>query len=315
MSLSYKNQKCAVCSAYLFDEDDIVYCPVCGAPHHRECYNNIGKCGFDHLHGTDMQYRKEDAPEAEPEIQDSKPALSSDKVCLGCGMNLERGARYCNNCGMPANIDPKVSGAPFVLGAFENTAPIKDDTPIDEGVTVKDAAKIVRTNAFRYIPKFVKLGAQNKNSWNWAAFLLPHGWFAFRKMYKESVIVSLLSIVSVILNFPLNLAIANLPLANENIRNYLELAEYYASFANEIGGLPILLSFIGLVMGLAVRIISGIYGDYIYKQRVVASANLIKEAEEKEALSEKLSGTSFLGFFIAVLAVEFIPSLLSMLLL
>ena len=44
--------KCSVCHAYLFDDDDTVYCPVCGAPHHRECYNGLGHCAFEEAHGT-----------------------------------------------------------------------------------------------------------------------------------------------------------------------------------------------------------------------------------------------------------------------
>lgn len=310
MSLTDKNQKCAVCSAYLFPEDDIVYCPVCGAPHHRDCYNGIGKCGFDELHGTDLQYKRPEDTEEKKAESETPPAPPVTQTCRGCGMELERGARYCNSCGMPVGM----SGSPFVFTPFEQGAPVKDETVIDDGVTVKDAVKIVRSNAFRYIPKFLKLNAQNKKSWNWAAFLLPHGWFGFRKMYKESIIVSILTIVSVILNFPLTIAVAQLPLADESISNYVQLAEYYAQFMSDIGTLPVLLSFIGLIIGLVIRIVSGIYGDYIYKQRVVQSASIIKTAEDTEKTQEKLSGTSFLGFFLALGAVEFIPTLLSMIL-
>ena len=58
MSLSYEGQSCALCHAYLFPEDDVVCCPECGAPHHRECYNSIGKCALEELHGTENQYDK-----------------------------------------------------------------------------------------------------------------------------------------------------------------------------------------------------------------------------------------------------------------
>lgn len=310
MSLNDKNQKCAVCTAYLFPEDDIVYCPVCGAPHHRDCYNSMGKCGLENLHGTDLQYKRPQPEEEKPEEAQTPPTPAAPR-CSGCGMELERGARYCNNCGMPTVMD----GSPFAFNHYTEAVQIKDETPIENGVTVKEAAKIVRSNAFRYIPKFLKLDNDNKKSWNWAAFLLPHGWFGYRKMYKESIIVSILTIASVILNFPLTIAVAQLPLADESIRNYVQLAEYYSQFLGDIGTLPVLLSFIGLALGLIIRIVCGIYGDYIYKQRVVLSAELIKNAEDTEAAQEKFSGTSFFGFFLAVCAVEFIPTLLSVILL
>ena len=56
MSQKEINKSCALCHAYLFDEDDVVYCPVCGAPHHRECYNSIGHCALESTHGTENQY-------------------------------------------------------------------------------------------------------------------------------------------------------------------------------------------------------------------------------------------------------------------
>lgn len=306
MSLTDKNQKCAVCTAYLFPEDDTVYCPVCGAPHHRDCYNSIGKCGLENLHGTDLQYKRE-----EPEEKQASPEPPLSQTCRGCGMDIDKGARYCNNCGMPAGM----GGAPFAFNAFADAVSVKDETPVADGVTVKEAAKIVKSNAFRYIPKFLKLNKENKRSWNWAAFLLPHGWFGFRKMYKESLIISILTIASIVLNFPLTLAVSQLPLADESIRNYVQLAEYYTQFLGDIGTLPVLLSFIGLALGLIIRIVCGIYGDYIYKQRVILSAQLIKNSEDTEAADQKYSGTSFFGFFLAVCAVEFIPTLLSVMLL
>ena len=49
MSLNTEGVSCVRCHAYLFPEDDIVYCPVCGAPHHRECYNQLGHCALEEM--------------------------------------------------------------------------------------------------------------------------------------------------------------------------------------------------------------------------------------------------------------------------
>ena len=69
MSLNLSGEKCALCKAYLFEEDDVVYCPECGAPHHRECYNGIGHCALDGLHGTENQYKKPQPEEKEVPIK------------------------------------------------------------------------------------------------------------------------------------------------------------------------------------------------------------------------------------------------------
>ena len=36
--MDYKGCKCASCHKVLKEGDDIVICPECGAPYHRECY-------------------------------------------------------------------------------------------------------------------------------------------------------------------------------------------------------------------------------------------------------------------------------------
>ena len=56
MSFEEEKKSCSVCHAYLFDEDDTVYCPECGAPYHRECYNKLGHCALEEYHGTPEQY-------------------------------------------------------------------------------------------------------------------------------------------------------------------------------------------------------------------------------------------------------------------
>ena len=48
----YENYKCPVCHKQFDKDDDIVTCPECGTPHHRECYASIGKCANSDLHSS-----------------------------------------------------------------------------------------------------------------------------------------------------------------------------------------------------------------------------------------------------------------------
>ena len=77
MSLNEKGLSCAGCKAYLFEEDDIVYCPVCGAPHHRECYNRTGHCALEELHGTENEYDAEKA--ARPVAEEKSESENAPK--------------------------------------------------------------------------------------------------------------------------------------------------------------------------------------------------------------------------------------------
>ena len=49
---NYINEKCPVCGKEFRQEDDIVVCPDCGTPHHRECYKQLGHCAHAEKHGS-----------------------------------------------------------------------------------------------------------------------------------------------------------------------------------------------------------------------------------------------------------------------
>ena len=52
--MDYKGCKCASCHKVLKEGDDIVICPECGAPYHRECYAAEGRCVFSAKHGNGL---------------------------------------------------------------------------------------------------------------------------------------------------------------------------------------------------------------------------------------------------------------------
>ena len=41
--MEFTEYKCPVCGEQFKKGDDIVVCPECGAPHHRECYEKEGR--------------------------------------------------------------------------------------------------------------------------------------------------------------------------------------------------------------------------------------------------------------------------------
>ena len=46
----FTDKLCPVCRKKFTDNDDVVVCPECGTPHHRECYNISGSCGVAGYH-------------------------------------------------------------------------------------------------------------------------------------------------------------------------------------------------------------------------------------------------------------------------
>ncbi|MBO5200093.1 MAG: DUF2628 domain-containing protein [Clostridia bacterium] len=308
MSLDIKGQKCAVCSAYLFEEDDVVYCPTCGAPHHRECYASLGHCGLEDKHGTPEQYKKPD-----PEQEETKPLEESVvppavRTCRGCGKVMDEDSRFCPYCGLAGEgMPPFFAGNPY----GPRTVEIKDDTEVAQGVTALEAAKTVVVNAIRYVPKFLTLSEDKKLSWNWAAFLMPHAWFAYRKMYKSAVISGMFMLMSQLLTLPMAVAVAQLPTTGEQASNYMELMAYYSENLPFIGAVPVVLALIGLALNLVVRIICGSMGDWLYRDRVIWAVKTMRDSEEGEEATRRLSGISLWGFTIAFFSVTILYDIIA----
>ncbi len=282
MSLKDQNQSCALCHAYLFEEDDVVYCPECGAPHHRECYNKLNNCALAELHGTENQYDK--LKRASEEQQQ------------------EQG-------GQQETTEPNYETPFGVLSPVDFLGGVKPEEEIDNGVTAKEAAKFVLSNTMRYIPKFKKLNKYNKASWNFLAFLLPSGWFFSRKMYHNGIITGVLEIIATLLTVPFQLTCYNLGLSSMNFSPQMvqKIAESMDKFPQTI----VYVAFVGSVLSLAIKIVAGILGDYLYKRYAVNTIREIREtSQDKETAFRKKGGVNIFIFFIGVMAIQYIPAII-----
>lgn len=64
----FTDKLCPVCRIPFKDDDDVVVCPECGTPHHRDCYKQIGRCGVEQYHADGFVWsgRLPDEPVEEP---------------------------------------------------------------------------------------------------------------------------------------------------------------------------------------------------------------------------------------------------------
>lgn len=99
--LDYTGIKCPVCEKPFQPGDDIVVCPQCGAPYHRECYEKEGKCIFDDLH---QQGKSWEAPAA-PKTPDTSAEIK-DQECPNCGKLNAHSALFCDQCGASLSGHP-----------------------------------------------------------------------------------------------------------------------------------------------------------------------------------------------------------------
>lgn len=271
MSLNISEEKCSVCQAYLFEDDDIVYCPECGAPHHRDCYNSVGHCGLEQYHGTEKQYKRPQNETAQQAVRE-QPEVKDDieTVCQMCGKGFDRDSAQCPNCGAP-NIS-KLGGRFIEIDLLGG---VPADMDLGDGVTANEAKMFVATNTQRYIPKFADFKLGKKASWNWAAFLFPCAWFASRKMYSKAALIGTFQVVFSMLTLPLQRAISFLDFSDA--KNYAQSFEIIMQNFDSIGKTAIIAAFIGSVLGLIIRIVCGIFADYSYKKRVISAVSDIKK--------------------------------------
>lgn len=282
MSLSVKGQKCPICKSYMFDDDDIVFCPVCGVPSHRECYNTIKKCPLEEYHGTDMQYTAPEIKE-EPIEEDQKPEPKEIPFVFGRSFEID------------------------LYGGVKKTDQIA-------GVTAEEMKNTVGVNTQYYLPRFFKLNNKQKKSWNWAAFLFPQGFFLFRKCYKAGILAFLLSVAST--------ALLNYPMLHVVINESQTWKEIFISVGAQLAQNPeiLIFSFIATVLGLLIqipmRVLFGIFGNWIYRKEVFEKIKDAKEqADEEPTLVMQLKGgvNPLLGV-LGVAGVNWLVSILFMIL-
>jgi len=298
MSQNKKMQSCACCKAYLFEEDDVVYCPVCGAPHHRDCYNNSGHCALEALHGTDNEYN------AQAEANKIQPEAEKYKTCNICGETYSAEHKSCPKCeGSPVS--------PFsIYQNFDFLGGVPADLILEDDITAEQAKKFVLSNTHRYIPKFAVLNKSNKISWNWMAFLFPCGWMLSRKMYKNGIIAGILSIIATFLTYPLSLQLYQLGFSRNT--GYAKMVSELMKILPDIGITVMIFALIGGIFNLAIRIVSALFGDYLYRSYALSTIKEINlTSEDAEYDFRKKGGSNIFLFLLGTMLIQYIPSIIA----
>lgn len=180
----YENNECPVCKKKFEQGDDIVVCPECGTPHHRECYNFIGHCVNRGLHQSGYDYYNEHNNNTYHQTNDN--AQVNDN-------------QYYNAPAQKQNTDSEEqnkSQNPFLFDPVLINSAYDNDTQTIDGEEMADIAATVRTNIPRFIGKFKKMESTNKKaSWNWGAFFFGPYYLLFRKMYKQGILFLCINLV------------------------------------------------------------------------------------------------------------------------
>lgn len=213
--MNYENLPCPVCGSHMHTGDDIVFCPDCGTPCHRECWKETGHCINESKHGAGFVWSGVESQTEAPDIRDEaveseaedvinchvcgseNPSTSKncnhcgalllpvseegERNCPVCGEKLEPGSLVCTNCGtslMPAGS--KILRQPDFMNGIDRDENLGIHKEIDYAV-------YVRKNTEKYLPKFRSIAEGKSFRFNGAAFFLGPLWFCFRKMYAFGI--------------------------------------------------------------------------------------------------------------------------------
>ncbi len=225
--IDHKGHACAACHKALREGDDVVVCPECGAPYHRECYAAAGHCVFSAKHGAGFEY-------VDPE---ERKRRESRMECPICHAQNASDALFCEQCGQPLRPgvppyrpDPTPRYAQGESGGSGTSSYGEQQyaqpsvmTQLHlareyDGIDTKDWIQYIGNSAPYYLYQFQRMNESGRKvSFCWSALFFPEFYFFYRKMWGWGALafaVSLLASVppmlsmTAALGIPLSLAIS-----------------------------------------------------------------------------------------------------------
>lgn len=186
--LDYQGAKCHYCQKAFESDDDIIVCPDCGTPYHRECYKEAGQCTNTALHESGEGWLSQRKKELHQEKIDAKQA-ELDEMAEA----RQRGEA------------PKMFNAELYDGVRLNpndpTVGLDPDEEYD-GAKMGEIAEFVAVNRFYYLPLFKLMKKTGRKiSFNFISLLFPQFYFANRKMWLGMIFSLLLKTVISIPNY------------------------------------------------------------------------------------------------------------------
>lgn len=269
--MNFIGNYCPVCEKIFEENDDIVVCPDCGTPHHRECYRAEGKCANFMRHQENFRWS------ANENSQDEKIEAEAAVTCEYCGTENSKSAGQCVSCGHPLeeeqssgdsfgpDIEPDMGQSNDPRIAFIKQMFSSSDDNTIEDVPVREVAWFVKGNYVYYIPQFKQMESGRKISFNFMSFLFPHIYFANRRMWFWAMISM---IVSVIFSLPIVISqFYNMGFFTAEVNGVIE------ANADLIDRLASIMNMFDLVF----RTVTCLFGNYIYYRFAMKSVHKIRE--------------------------------------
>ena len=195
----YYGCPCEGCGKPLTLRDDIVVCPDCGAPYHRDCYEKLGRCIHSAAHAAGYEWK---FPYQESELC----------TCPACGERTLRSEEHCRCCGAvlppegaeePADRSEDPGEGSFDYSSFYRQFQETGTPPADpmkqayeaafgkeeamDGIPCADWASYIGPASPSYMNTYCRMQlAHSKVSMSFSALLFGPFYFFYRKAWKPA---------------------------------------------------------------------------------------------------------------------------------
>ncbi len=205
---NYFGTECPFCNEIFKEGDDVVVCPECGTPHHRECWKQHGECANVSMHGSDYTWSASVQRVAESsDSENTNPESASDTdvprlFCRRCGHKINSDSVFCSYCGTPVfGAFPTEDEQSNPVFQAVSTEPDFDDNEEIDGITIKEWKTYIGQNYGYYIYSFKHQDETGKKtSFTIGALLFPFIYFLYRKVWGVAAIAAIINWVSSIPN-------------------------------------------------------------------------------------------------------------------
>ena len=280
--MNYTNEICSVCKEKFSENDDIVVCPVCGSPHHRECYKMKERCENEEFHSSGFRWKKENHEINNPENKHQMEVV----FCENCGtpnmIKIGENEIKCSNCQVSLNLNNENN----VRFSFSERANIEKSSEFEQSI------KFVHSNVLYYLPVFTRFKLTGGNmSFNLICFIFPPLYFAGRKMWFWAIFTAVLSVLLVMPFVVMTLV---------GISSEPDAVAYFPADVNNIlngNGFILRLVEVCNFLDMIMRIMCCLFGNRLYYNFVNKSLKKLKIRYGKQLNEEILASSGGVSFF------------------
>lgn len=310
--MRFENQICPVCEETFKESDEIVVCPECGTPHHRNCYKSLGECKNASLHNEGFSFKSVEPEQEKIDILiDDEIKNTKDIVNV---VNVEfNGDESKNNENLRSTIEE----------LFKNINGKSTDQVLINNTPSSYYEAAIGKNQNYYMPRFLIMeGTQKKHLVNICAFVFPFAWAIYRKMYKLALLVFCIYIA--LLSVTIAPILTNEEYIEAMNKCYMEDPTFYEKVLLYDAGQSVtftktqsefieisknitispVIAYGTLFVSIAMKILLGIFATRLYKEKLTKNIEKAKKLslEESQLKSYLKSKYGVTPMFIAIIA-------------